>query len=137
MSRNPNQLTRQQVIVLGWIGDGTPADRFEEGFTHRITARALESRGLVTIQGHGPSWVAAVTEAGRRWLMAPPAEVPAEVSQADELLDQLLAAGGSITLESHLDADRFSKLITQSMKSERRPHGKKLQIENIGSWREP
>jgi len=54
--------------VLEWIKAGRPEGVYdEEDYTHRISARALESRGLVVIRGHGRSWVATLTPRGELW----------------------------------------------------------------------
>jgi hypothetical protein len=60
-------LTEQQVSILRWIGDGCPA-RVMEGDSHRISAAALRNRGLVKTSGHGPTWTAKLTDAGRAYL---------------------------------------------------------------------
>lgn len=39
-----------------------------EGFTHRISAAALQSRRLVRITGHGPTWRAEITPSGTAFL---------------------------------------------------------------------
>jgi hypothetical protein len=39
-----------------------------EGNSHRISVAALRSRGLVKASGHGPTWSAVITEAGREHL---------------------------------------------------------------------
>lgn len=57
----------RQLEVLRWIGAGCP-DREWPDYTHRISARSLTTRGLVTIRGHGPSWTAAITDSGRAYL---------------------------------------------------------------------
>lgn len=57
-----------QKDVLAWIVTGCPPGTYPEGsFAHRVTARALQSRGLVDISGRGPSWRAVPTERGRLW----------------------------------------------------------------------
>lgn len=56
-------LTDAQFEVLQWIGDGCPEGVFD-GWTHRISARALAGRGLAEVKGHGASWSATITPAG-------------------------------------------------------------------------
>ena len=66
--RSPIQLNAVQVAVLTWIVEGCPDGAYpEDSYAHRITARALRSRGLVEISGHGSSWRAVPTERGRLW----------------------------------------------------------------------
>ena len=60
-------LNEIQVSVLAWIRDGCPDGVYPDGYGHRLTARALASRGLVKISGHGDSWRAELTDKGRDW----------------------------------------------------------------------
>lgn len=62
------RLTETQAAVLAWIVEGCPAGVYpDDSFGHRITARALESRSLIKIEGHGSSWRATATDRGRSW----------------------------------------------------------------------
>ena len=54
----------RQLEVLRWISEGCPDDVMT-GDTHKVTARALESRGLVKVSGCGAGWKAQTTDAGR------------------------------------------------------------------------
>ncbi len=60
-------LNPAQLEVLAWVRDGC-TDGIYTGWSHRITARALHNRGLVTVQGHGPAWKASLTDAGAAYL---------------------------------------------------------------------
>jgi len=60
-------LTERQQQVLRWIADGCPT-KAATGHTHKITARALQSRRLVTISTSGGVWSATVTDAGAYYL---------------------------------------------------------------------
>src|SRR5699024_11654323 len=65
-ARSTIKLNPTQVAVLEWIQSGCPDGVYpNDSYTHRITARALASRGLVRISGHGASWRAEPTERGR------------------------------------------------------------------------
>lgn len=57
-------LNARQEEILAWIGDGCP-ERDWPDYTHRATARSLQSQGLVKVKGHGANWAAEVTDAGR------------------------------------------------------------------------
>lgn len=57
----------RQLEVLRWIAEGCPDDVMT-GDTHKVTARALESRGLVRVSGSGASWNARTTDAGRHFV---------------------------------------------------------------------
>lgn len=61
-------LNEVQLAVLRWVARDRPPGVYDDGFAHRITARALERRGLVKVSGHGDSWTAAVTETGQFYL---------------------------------------------------------------------
>lgn len=61
-------LNAGQRAVLKWIVEGCPSGVYpDDDFSHRVSARALETRGLIDISGHGKSWRATPTERGRRW----------------------------------------------------------------------
>jgi hypothetical protein len=60
-------VSSRQLDVLRWIAEGTP-DHAWPDYTHRTTAKALQSRGLVKVRGRGASWTAEITELGRRAL---------------------------------------------------------------------
>ncbi|MFC8796893.1 hypothetical protein ACFT2C_04120 [Promicromonospora sp. NPDC057138] len=65
-------LTVGQHKVLEWIGAGCPAGTYDDdGYAHRISARALQSRGLVVIKGRGATWSATITDSGIAYLAAP------------------------------------------------------------------
>lgn len=74
--RSSIQLNERQIRLLEWIKSGCPSGVYEEDdYAHRISARALESRGMVEIRGHGRSWTATLTSRGGLW---------PEVSEEDE-----------------------------------------------------
>src|SRR3546814_20324382 len=54
--------------LLEWIKAGCPAGVYDgEDYSHRISARALKSRGLVEIRGHRKTWIATITPRGELW----------------------------------------------------------------------
>ena len=130
------QLSQKQVDVLTWIRDGCPEGTYTEGWEHRIVARALERRGLVSISGRGPTWVATITTAGRGWLDSPPtADVIPDESEADRLITQVLEAGGSLTVTATDEEMKpWERLVRMSLKSPNRPEGKQLAIARLGGW---
>jgi hypothetical protein len=65
MSKKPAQLNQRQADVLKGIKDGRPAAVYARGYEHRVVARALERRGLITISARGPTWTAASSWAGQ------------------------------------------------------------------------
>lgn len=60
-------LNQRQVEILQWIADGTPEREWPD-WTHRATAKSLQSRGLVKVRGRGSAWTAVITDLGQRVL---------------------------------------------------------------------
>jgi hypothetical protein len=94
-------LNENQVAVLRWIADGCPAGVMDDDLSHRISAAALRNRGLVTTSGRGPTWVARIAQAGREYLDQvdgpnPPVARQPSVSVTQQLVDDVIAAGGSL-----------------------------------------
>jgi hypothetical protein len=95
-------LTEAQVVVLRWISDGC-RDGVMQDHHHRISAAALRNRGLVETHGRGPTWTATVTTAGKAYLARvdgpePPVPREANISVADQVVDEVVAAGGTLRL---------------------------------------
>lgn len=134
VGRNKLSLTGSQFAVLEWVAAGCPAGVYEQGYAHRITARALESRGLVTITGRGASWAAAITVAGTEFLAATDVPEPEpELSEAEGLLARVLAEG-RIEFDRDTDSTNYDTLVAQSLRVPARPLGKKLEIVHVGTW---
>lgn len=131
MTKKLKELNQAQADVLNWINRGRPDGVFTENYDHRITARTLERRGLVTIKGQGPTWHAEVTTAGRQWLADPPKlnKTPRS-SDADQLMAEVLEAGGEVekVIAKYTDRDALEKLIRASLHSAARPHGQRLSL---------
>ena len=60
-------LNPTQIEVLAWVRDGCATGVYED-WSHRITARALHNRVLVTVKGRGINWTASLTEDGTYYL---------------------------------------------------------------------
>lgn len=60
-------LNTAQMAVLVWVSTGCPEGVYS-AWSHRVTARALHNRDLITIKGHGKTWSAALTEPGTHYL---------------------------------------------------------------------
>lgn len=110
-----------QREVLRWVAKGSP-DGVMEDYSHRVSASALRSRGLVRITGRGPSLRAELTDAGRALVDQLPSntaparegrrggahtsasvEVPAprsgeKRSKTQQLVGDVVAAGGKLVL---------------------------------------
>jgi hypothetical protein len=129
-------LNEPQVRLLRWIADGCPAGVME-GESHRISAAALRSRGLVAISGRGPTWDASVTRAGREYLEHvdgpnPPVPRQANVSVTQQLVDDVIAAGGSLRVpRKGWDSDEGIDYAGRARLAERHgrvPVGKRLTV---------
>ena len=100
MATNPAPLNKKQVEVLQWIRTGCRRGVFTSGYEHRITARALERRGLIDISGSGPTWSAAITEAGQAWRDAPPKEILTAKGELKKLLEQEKRSNRTVSVET-------------------------------------
>lgn len=94
-------LTEGQVAVLRWIGDGCPEGAMADEISARISAGALRNRGLVRTSGRGATWKAKITPAGSDYLKQvdgpnPPIPRQANVPVTRQLVDDVIAAGGSL-----------------------------------------
>src|SRR4051794_19605840 len=92
-------LTELQVAVLRWIEDG--CQDAVANASYRISAGALRNRGLVVTSGKGPTWTASTTRLGRDYLRDvdgpnPPTPRQPNVSVTQQLVDDVIAAGGSL-----------------------------------------
>ncbi|WP_448810378.1 hypothetical protein [Agromyces bauzanensis] len=135
MAKNPEHLNQKQVDVLAWIDDGCPVGVYEQGYEHRIIARALERRGLVSIQGRGPSWSVTITDSGRAWKSAPPTNIEPDESEADQLITRVLEADGHLLLADDREEEKaLARLVRMSLRSPNRPKGKKLEMRGTGQW---
>lgn len=134
MGRSKLALTAGQREVLEWIATGCPGGVYEDGYSHRITARALASRGLVEIVGRGATWAATITEAGTAYLAAAGEPEPEPEPDAAEALLARVIAEGRVEFDEKKDDVDYEKLVALSMKSPARPFGKKLQIVRVGAY---
>jgi hypothetical protein len=133
-------LTEQQVSILRWITDGCP-DGVMDGHWHRISAAALRTRGLVKTSGRGPTWTATVTDAGREYLAqldgpSPPVPRQPNVSVTQQLVDDVIAAGGTLRVprkgwydRDGVDYENRARLAERYRKV---PAGKRLQVSVVG-----
>ena len=76
-------LNDQQWFVLSWVADGCPDGVFGEGdHGHKISARALSNRGLITVRRRDGRWSAKLTDTGRFYLENQRFPVPADADVA-------------------------------------------------------
>ncbi|MHA7271195.1 hypothetical protein [Arthrobacter sp. HLT1-20] len=140
MQQPQKPLSHLQSKVLKWVNDGCPDGVFE-GYSHRISARALADDRYITVTGRGPTWTAKMTKCGREILEGvadSDSHEEAVQSEADKFIQRLEAAGGVLEVEDgyHLSAANAA-LVPNVMKSAMRPKGYKLEIANVGSWQKP
>jgi hypothetical protein len=134
-------LNEKQLEVLRWIADGS-LQGVMDGDSHRISAAALRNRGLVTTSGRGPTWSATITMAGREYLKqadgpAPPLPRQGNASVTGQLVNDVIAAGGSLRVprknwydRTSVDYARRARLAEQYGKV---PTGKQLRVEVVSS----
>lgn len=125
-ARSTIKLNPAQVAVLEWIQSGCPDGVYPtDSYTHRITARALASRGLVRISGHGASWRAEPTERGRVWPEpTEDDEAPASPARAST------QPGAAVVDDEHVGATaRAMRRVqrTASGKSSKKPRTRQVQ----------
>lgn len=62
-------INARQLEVLSWIADGCPGGHWPvDDFSYKLSAGALQNRGLATLQGRGRAWSASITDAGTYYL---------------------------------------------------------------------
>lgn len=138
MGRNAAWLSPKQVGVLLWIRDGRKGSDPATDIGRRITARALQRRGLIGIKGHGDSWTASITKAGLAWLAAHPAAPTSddvEMDDVEELIRRVQMADGRLVLPADPDVeDAHKRVVELSDRSPSRPRGWRLQMHTVGPW---
>ena len=136
MGRNVAWLNQKQVEVLRWVELGCPTRGDEDGYQQRITARALERRGLITVRGHGASWSASITKAGQAWLAAHPGAPPTD-AEVDDLVRRVQAGDGRVLIPEGRDVEAaHEQLVKTSEHSPSRPRGWRLEMRPTGPWNE-
>jgi hypothetical protein len=132
-------LTEKQVELLRWIASGCPAGVIEGDF-YRISAAALRTRGLVTTSGRGATWKAKITTAGTDYLGKvdgpnPPIPRQANVSVTQQLIDDLIAAGGSLRVQQRYwgstDGVDWEQRVRLAQQHRKVPRGKRLTTRRV------
>jgi hypothetical protein len=134
-------LTEKQVELLRWIAAGCP-NGVVEGDSYRISAAALRNRGLIATSGRGPTWKARVTLTGSDYLARvdgpnPPIPRQANVSVSQQLVDDVIAAGGVLRVprkhwNSAAGADYEQRARIAQLHG-RAPAGKRLTTRYLGA----
>jgi hypothetical protein len=132
-------LTERQIAVLRWIGDGCP-DGVMTDESHRISAGALRNRGLVKTSGRGPTWAAAISDAGRAYLEQvdgpnPPVPRHAGGGVAAQLVAAVVAAGGSLRVPRHQywrqGSVDYQRRVELAIRHDKVPRDKRLMVTSV------
>jgi hypothetical protein len=120
MGRSADYLSMAQFDLLSWVSDGCK-DGTYEGTSYRVSARGLHNRGLIRIEGRGPTWTAKIATEGRRLLKEQARRIEAERererraeearaereresqrlrARAVEVLEAVTEAGGRLALKA-------------------------------------
>ncbi|MFJ7905295.1 hypothetical protein ACIQ6V_33260 [Streptomyces sp. NPDC096198] len=148
-------LNDRQQAVLDWIGQGCPDGAWADS-TYKVSAQALQSRGLIKNTKRRGHWSAQLTDKGRQDLTdrgihpaeqnaeppKPPDRKPASsrprpqpktvpktrTSYADQLLEELAANDGCLVkpLESGPHAVNWASRVSAARKSGKIPHTQEL-----------
>lgn len=144
-------LNERQLAVLEWVGRECP-DGFWSDSTYKVSAQALQSRGLVKVTKRRGRWSAQLTDEGRAYLAAidtSPEERSCEVPDAsgmtlpsprvrtapracanytDEFLDELEANNNHLVkaIESGPHAVTWASRISAARRSGKIPHSQEL-----------
>ncbi|MEA2536931.1 MAG: hypothetical protein QOF11_1165, partial [Chloroflexota bacterium] len=125
--------------MLEWIRDGCQ-DAADDEYSRRITTRALHRRRLVRVRGHGATWTASITKAGREWLDAHATVSTGEraTTDPDDLIRRVVDAGGRLVVGDTYEVKfAHETLVKASHHSPARPKGLRLELKSTGSWSEP
>jgi hypothetical protein len=145
-------LNPAQLGVLRWVAAGCPDDRYE-GHSHRVSAAALRSRGLLHTTGHGPTWRASLTERGAAVTALadtdfadskrvesplaaassksePPAKPP---GKAEQLIAELVVAGGVLRVPYWREEGQpdYRARAHAAQRFNKVPPGKELVLEHV------
>jgi hypothetical protein len=140
------ELNGTQRDVLAWVGAGCPDGRFE-GYTHRISAAALASRGLIRVSGRGPTWRAELTPRGEAVLAEPTNGDPgsnggsgerartkhAPLSKSEQLMAEVVAAGGALRVPYWREKGKpdYRQRALAAQRLGKVPVGKRLVLERL------
>lgn len=134
MARAKDALNGKQIAVLRWVNEGADPAVYPPGdFAHRISAKALATRGLVAVSGRGDSWTVSITTLGAERLAAapPPGVRETKDERIAELLARVVAADGRLNIEAD-DQTNYHELLRDSLQHPARPQGKRLESRSSG-----
>jgi hypothetical protein len=150
-STHLRDLNPGQLEVLRWVAAGCPEGRYE-GYSHRVSAAALKTRGLVIISGRGSTWKAALTARGapvaeladkpvaEQPVSTPPAKkvkpdppTPKPPGKAEQLIAELVAAGGVMRVPYWREQGQpdYRARVSAAQRFNKVPAGKELVLERV------
>lgn len=132
---HPRTLSEYQVEVLRWVADGCPNGVFED-VSVRISVAALRRRGLVKTSGRGSTWKASMTKEGGEYLDLATGTKPrqANVSVTQQLVDAVIAAGGTLTVQRARYGENgvdYEKRVLAAHRHGKVPPGKRLAVTRL------
>jgi hypothetical protein len=150
MGRAASYLSVAQFDLLRWVAAGCK-DGVYEGSSHRVSARALHNRGFLQVSGSGATWSAQITADGTRRLQEEVKRIDAERERArreeqakaarereqqqlrdraNEMLQDVIAAGGRLDLGPDADSDDVQRMRVSLENSGHLPDGQRLAQES-------
>lgn len=146
MAKAAPRLTVAQFDLLRWVAGGCKNGVYE-GTSHRVSARSLHNRGLISVTGKSTTWSASITAEGTRVLEAETTRVEAERERvrreaeakaqkereqhrlrerAVKLLRDVIASGGRLDLGRSVTAEEVAQLCSSLRGSGALPVGQRL-----------
>jgi hypothetical protein len=145
VGRSADYLSMAQFDLLNWVSGGCK-DGSYEGTSYRVSARGLHSRGLIRIEGRGPTWTAKITAEGRRLLKEQARRIEAERererrqegraerehealrlrARALEVLEAVAVAGGRLALTADYSEREVTKIADCLAREGLLPDGQRL-----------
>jgi hypothetical protein len=146
MGRSADYLSMAQFDLLSWVSGGCKG-RTYEGTSYRVSARGLHNRGLIRVEGRGPTWTAKITAEGRRLLKEQARRVEAERererreeearaerereaqrlrARAVEVLEAVTAAGGRLALTADYSEREVTQITDCLARGSLLPEGKRF-----------
>jgi hypothetical protein len=135
-----------QFNLLSWVSGGCK-DRTYEGTSYRVSARALHNRGLIRVEGRGPTWTTKITAEGARLVKEQALRVEAERererreeearaereresqrlrARALEVLEAVTAAGGRLALATDYSEREVTQITDCLARGSLLPNGQRF-----------
>jgi hypothetical protein len=125
MARDPEKLNDVQYEVLCMVAKGAKNALEDRG--RRITAKWLDARGFLIVDGHGRHWTARITESGLRAREGHRLRVAVPREEVERLYAALDESGGRLPVIDFETPASAVELLNVSLRSPSRPFGKRLE----------